>query len=101
MEPKLLLMHEDPQDASSAVQRALFPRARWSSATIKVTLTGQGIGLSSHLENLFSREKCSKQVSEQKSPLATATAFSELCDKYVILVHVSFFAGITQAHAKQ
>lgn len=71
------------------------------SPALKVTLTGQGTELSCHLENLFSCEKSNRQIYEQKSPLATATAFSELCDKYVILVHVSFFAGITQAHAKQ
>lgn len=77
------------------------PGLTGAQAALKAMLTGQGDEPSCHLENLFSREKSNRQVYEQKSPLATTTAFSKLCDKYVILVHVSFFAGISQAHTKQ
>lgn len=101
LDPKLQPQHEDPQDAPRAAQHALFPRAHRSSAALKVMLTGQGSELSCHLQHLFSREKSNRHVYEQKTPLATATAFSEPCDKYVVLVHVSFIAGITQAHTKQ
>lgn len=72
------------------------------SRKLKKTPTGQGTKLSCHVENFFSLvEKSNRRVYEEKSPLAMATAFTEICDKYVVLVHVSFFAGIAQAQTKQ
>lgn len=62
----------------------------------------KGTELTYHLEIFFSLvEKPNGQVYEQKSSLAMASAFSEIWDKYVKLVHVSFFAGIAQAQMKQ
>ena len=91
LRPRLLQEYKDAWIAPRAARCSLLPKQLWAG--------GQWMKLPPRKP--FLMWKSTGQVYEQKSPLAMATAFSELCDKHVILVHVSFFARITQAHVKQ
>lgn len=97
--PRLLQEHEDTQAVSRAAWCSLLPKGSLQLSCSQEW--ARGWWTKPQPRKPFLMRKSSRQPYEEKPPLAMATTFSELCDKCVILVHVSFFTGITQAHVKQ